>query len=395
MTKTCLIIGGGAAGCAAAHLMSQESGWHVTLVEQAPFLGAGIRTEFLGGHPYTFGPRHFLTQNERTFEYLNAMLPLRRCNNHEFWTYVQKDEQFYNFPIHEDDIERMPDRDQIKSDLSLLEFGRIAEMAKPTDLKEFWLQSVGPMLYSKFIDTYSRKMWGVEAYELDTFNWSPKGVALKSGPRAAWDTAISAYPYAKDGYNGWLTQCVQEVNVYLNTVIRSYNLAENAVYVHPNGWDGTWQKYDIIICTISPDIPFNFSFGKLPYIGRDLHKFVLPTEFALPENVFWIYNADNEPWTRITEMKKLTGHVAPSTLLTMEIPSKNGRHYPLPIKKHQRKAAKYHDLAGSGVYFMGRNGSYRYSIDIAACIDQAFELVQVIKDGSQDRGVVGAKWREI
>ena len=39
--------------------------------------------------------------------------------------------------------------------------------------------------------------------DIDTFSWSPKGVALKEGPRAAWDSAISAYPYAANGYNDY------------------------------------------------------------------------------------------------------------------------------------------------------------------------------------------------
>ena len=61
--KTALVIGGGFAGCSAAHLLTLQGGWDITLVEAAPFLGGGCRTMWYGGHPYTFGPRHFLTQN--------------------------------------------------------------------------------------------------------------------------------------------------------------------------------------------------------------------------------------------------------------------------------------------------------------------------------------------
>ena len=63
--KKALIIGGGAAGCSAAHQLTLMGGWDVTLVEAAAFLGAGVRTSWFGGHPYTFGPRHFLTQNRK------------------------------------------------------------------------------------------------------------------------------------------------------------------------------------------------------------------------------------------------------------------------------------------------------------------------------------------
>ena len=59
--KKVLIIGGGFAGCAAAHQLSNINNLDITLVESANHLGAGVRTNFYGGHPYTFGPRHFLT----------------------------------------------------------------------------------------------------------------------------------------------------------------------------------------------------------------------------------------------------------------------------------------------------------------------------------------------
>ena len=83
-----LIIGGGFAGCAMADQFKTLKDWDVTLVEATNILGAGVRTSWYGGHPYTFGPRHFLTQNENVFSYLNSIIPLRKCAEHEFITYV-------------------------------------------------------------------------------------------------------------------------------------------------------------------------------------------------------------------------------------------------------------------------------------------------------------------
>ena len=114
--KKALIVGGGFAGCAAAHQLSLiNQGWDITLVEAAPFLGGGNKTRWHGGHPFTYGPRHFLTTWEHVYEFLSTYVPMRRCAEHEFVTYVEKDQQFYNFPINRDDIPRMPDRDTIHS----------------------------------------------------------------------------------------------------------------------------------------------------------------------------------------------------------------------------------------------------------------------------------------
>jgi len=63
--KKILIIGGGIGGCAAGHLLSQNKDFEILLVEKSGFLGAGNRTFFWGGHPYTFGPRHFLTKQKK------------------------------------------------------------------------------------------------------------------------------------------------------------------------------------------------------------------------------------------------------------------------------------------------------------------------------------------
>ena len=94
--KKVLVIGGGFGGVAAARLVSKIKNTKVTLVEKSSNLGAGVRTNFYGGHPYTFGPRHFLTQNRDVFYYLNKIVPMRSCGEHEFITYVEEDNKFYN-----------------------------------------------------------------------------------------------------------------------------------------------------------------------------------------------------------------------------------------------------------------------------------------------------------
>ena len=96
-----------------------------------------------------------------------------------------------------DDISRMPDSKIIQDEIN-----NVQGVAEPRNFEEYWINSVGKALYNKMIKSYNQKMWQVEDNkDIDTFNWSPKGVTIKEGPKAAWDTAISAYPYAHDGYN--------------------------------------------------------------------------------------------------------------------------------------------------------------------------------------------------
>ncbi len=379
--KTALIIGGGFAGCATAHQLALQGGWKVTVVEAQSQLGAGVRTHTYGGHPYTFGPRHFMTDNREVYEFLNSYLPLRRLT-HEFLTYIERDNDFYSFPIHRDDIERMPDRDTILDELDHL---KGAQQAK--NLEEYWLRSVGETLYSKFINDYNKKMWMIESNTaLDTFEWSQKvsltndrekaagktelpKSPIKEGEKHAYEDLYSCYPIAMNGYNDYFDISTAEAEVLLSTTISDYDIPNKTVVVN-----GEKRSFDIIINTISPDILFDNCHGELPYIGRDFMKIVLPMEQCFPDDVFFLYYANQEPFTRIVEYKKLTNHQSPTTLLGMEIPSMNGKHYPLPIMSEIEKANRYFEMMPDDVYSIGRAGSYDYNIHIPLCFEQAMRV---------------------
>ena len=365
MTKI-LIIGGGFAGCAAADLISKKyPNYDITLVEKSSFLGAGNKTHYYGGHPYTFGPRHFLTQDEPVYEYLNEILPIRLCPEHQFLTYVSQDSNFYNFPINEDDIPLMPDKDKIYSELK-----KLSDISSALDFEEYWIASVGKSLYEKFVLNYNKKMWRIDSNkEFDTFKWSPKGIALKKGPRAAWDVAISGYPYDPKGYDPYFEIATKNIEVFLNTTISIFDIPSKRVF-----FNGEWHSYEIIINTISPSDIFENIYGELPFVGRDLIKFVLPSEYVFPKDVYFIYFAGQEPFTRLVEYKRFTHHKSPHSLIGMEIPSLNGKHYPLPMKHWQGIADKYHNLQPEGVFSIGRAGSYRYEVDIDDCIRQAMDI---------------------
>lgn len=392
--KNALIIGGGFSGCAAAHQLALIGGWNVTLVEKAPFLGGGVKTRYHGGHPYTFGPRHFLTPKEHIYSFLNKFVPLRSCSDHEFLTYVERDSQFYHYPIHRDDLPKMPEARQIESELAGIQRSAAANLSKeeldnmsPTEfqrlnlaseaknLEEYWIFSIGRILYDKFIDNYSRKMWLIETNKfIDDFLWSPKGVAIKEGPRAAWDTAISAYPIALNGYDDYFQISTAQATVMLSSTIEHYDIPGKTVVLH-----GEKKTYDVIVNTISPDILFNQCYGELAYVGRTLYPIVLPVEFAMPEHVYFCYYAGKEEFTRIVEYKKFTRYKAPTTLITVEVPSRKNNLYPMPFESEKARAKKYFDEMPDGVFSIGRMGSYLYNVDIDDTIDHAMQMAEKLK----------------
>ena len=141
-------------------------------------------------------------------------------------------------------------------------------------------------------------------------------------------------------------------------------------------------SYDIVVSTVSPDLLFGCDLGKLGFIGRDLLKIVLPMEQVLPDDIYFLYYANEEPFTRIVEYKKFTAHESKNSLIGLEIPSMNGRHYPLPLKKDIDLSDKYFGRMQSRFYSIGRMGSYRYDVDIDDSIVQAMMIAEDIKTGS-------------
>jgi len=387
--KKALVIGGGFAGCAAAHQLEILGGWDVTIVESGPYLGAGVRTQWFGGHPYTFGPRHFLTPYEEVYEYLNAIIPLRKCSEHEFVTYVERDDDFYSYPINMSDVKNMPDYDKIQKEINVKKEEEFIGAKNAKNLEDYWIGSVGQTLFDKFIDKYNKKMWLVDdCKKIDTFNWSPKGVALKEGPKAAWDSAISAYPYASNGYDDYFDIATKNAHVLLSTTIDEFDISNKEVII-----DGNKSSYDLVVSTISPDILYNYKYGKLKFLGRKLHTIVFPTEYVLPKNVYFLYYANNEDFTRLVEYKKFTHHKSKNSLVGLEIPTLDGgKHYPLPFKEEQLLAKKYLDELPEGVFSIGRAGTYLYGVDIDDCIRQAMIMKEQIKNGTQDNPVPGVEY---
>jgi UDP-galactopyranose mutase len=218
-------------------------------------------------------------------------------------------------------------------------------------------------------------MWLIDDNKrIDDFTWSPKGVTIKEGERAAWDTAISAYPIAHNGYDDYFKIATADANVLLGTRIESYDIPKKTVVIKSEK-----MRFDIIINTISPDHLFEHCYGELPYAGRDLIPVVLPVEFALPPDVYFIYYAGSEQYTRIVEYKKFTMHKAPTTLITIEIPSAKSKYYPMPFESEKAKAKRYIDLMPEGVFSIGRAGSYLYNVDIDDTIDHAMKVAKQLK----------------
>jgi len=91
---------------------------------------------------------------------------------------------------------------------------------------------------------------------------------------------------------------------------------------------------------------------------------------------------NDQPYTRVTEFKHLTGQVHPKTSIVYEYPTAEGDpYYPIPRAENQALYKKYQELADQtpGVHFVGRLGTYKY-YNMDQVVAQALKLYRTVDE---------------
>jgi UDP-galactopyranose mutase len=140
-----------------------------------------------------------------------------------------------------------------------------------------------------------------------------------------------------------------------------------------------------MIYTGPVDAFFDYRYGKLPY--RSL-EFKHETHDAEVFQEAPVVNYPNEqPYTRITEFKYLTGQEHKKTSIVYEFPQAEGDpYYPIPRKENAELYTKYKTLADArpDVHFVGRLATYKY-----------YNMDQIVAQALTTYGkIVGVKRKE-
>lgn len=363
-----IIIGAGFAGATAAHLLKNK--YDVTVVEGAATPGGGCETKFISGHPYTFGPRIFFSRDSEVISLLTSLVDIRNFDTVS-WTYVEQDGSFYNYPLQYSDIPLMPDSKLINTELSKIDETTICS----DNFENYWLSAIGPTLYEKFVNKYSKKMWGVESNKnlVANFEWVNKGIPIRDRDTRLYQDQFQGYPAAYDGYNGFFKRALEGVNAIYGAKVSKFDIESNKIFLEC----GESLHGDIIINSVPVDTIFGNVFGRLLYCGRTFVPIILPTEQVLPDATTWVHYSGNEPFTRVTEFKKITGYKSPHTLIGIEFPNQIGRYYPVQTEPELLKFEKYKTLFPNNFYSIGRHGSFKYK-GIPDAIRDAIDTVRKI-----------------
>lgn len=286
------------------------------------------------------------------------------------WTYVASDQALYHYPLFAGDLPLMPDWPQIERELA----ERADRTPSVENFEAYWLDAVGPTLYRKFVDGYSRKMWGIESNrELQAdFEWVNRGTPIREADTRLYGDQFQGYPAAPDGFNGYFDRSLAGCDVVFECDVGVLDPSTRTVRTSRGDFRG-----DIIVNTIHVDTLFDYAFGELRWCGRTFVRVVLPVERAMPEDVTWIHYSGDEPYTRVTEFKKITGHEARDTLIGIEFPTDQGRFYPVQSVDERERFDRYRALFPERFFSIGRLGRFQYrgipdgirdALDVAAAL---------------------------
>src|SRR5207248_11746713 len=325
-----------------------EKGYNVTILEKNSKVGGLALTCFYGGHPYEFGPHIWFWPGGKEAPINDTVV---RLTNDELYyierrlfTYVEPDNRKYRYPVHYRDVALMPEREQIERELrenrdqqlKLIE-SQLPEIGN-CKFAEYFTAAIGPTLYNKFMANYTWKMWNIPGDELETsMVWADRfrhayTKADDKGPARGlrgYDPlkfedhtlgkGIGFQVYPTHGWNAVWSAMVARATVVRDAVTGIGDEDRKPFVKTASGDKHYFADYHTVFCSI--DIDELWGEDTLPYTGRMMIPLLIPgLERAFPEGAESLHYSSCEFQTRVTEMKVITRHDSPDTLILIEVP---------------------------------------------------------------------------
>lgn len=275
---------------------------------------------------HKYGPHIFHTNSAKVFEFLSRFTQWRA---YEHRVLSSVDGQLYPIPINRKTLSMVEGRELTEQEATeYIENNRIV-IEHPKNSEQVVLNSVGPKLCEMFFSGYTRKQWGLELKDLGA------GVAARIPTRTNDDDRYFTDKYQfmpRDGYTAMFKAMLYHQLIEVRLSIDYFAIKDN-VEVEHTIYTGPIDKY------------FDCCYGKLPYRSlRFEHSHHENCESR--QSVGTVNYPNDHQYTRITEMKKLTGQKCTGTSLITEYPSAEGDpYYPIPRKENQDIFRKYAEMA--------------------------------------------------
>lgn len=349
-----VVVGAGFAGAVLAERIASELDQRVLVLERRSHI-AGNAYDFrdeTGLLVHRYGPHIFHTNSDKVWDYLSRFTAWRP---YEHRVLAVIDGQQVPVPFNFTSIERSFPAAEAARLIERLtaEFGsegRVPVLRLRTH-DDPAIRAFADYVYEKVFRNYTLKQWELSPEQLDPSVTARVPIRLSYDDRYFQDRH-QAMPAA--GYTALFERLLDHprITVRLGTDFEPADMKS-----HPGAR---------LIYTGPIDAYFDYRFGPLPYRSLRFISRHLPVQLAQPTGSL---NFPNDfAYTRITEMKHITGDVSDHTVLVEEYPEafshgRNEPYYPIPsphtadLLRPYTEAAKA--LAGQ-VWFTGRLGDYRY-----------------------------------
>jgi UDP-galactopyranose mutase len=356
-----LIVGAGFTGTTLAQQIATVRNERVLVIDQRDHI-AGNAYDHLdasGVLVHRYGPHIFHTNSKKIWDYLSAFTQWRPYF-HKVMGSV--DGQLVPIPFNLNSIDALFPRTMAdRLGAKLIErygWGRKVPILKMREESDPDILFIANFAYEKIFENYTLKQWDLTPEDLDPGVTARVPVHVSRDDRYFQDR-YQAMP--KHGYTAMFEKMLDHplIEIALST-----------------SWKSIQAQYPDakVIFTGPIDEFFDYRHGPLPYRSLRFEQSVEPVS-GLNQPCGTVNYPNEFDFTRITEMKWLTGQQHDSTLLIAEhsqayVPGENEPYYPIPRPETSALLAPYladaRALAGK-VWFAGRLGDYAYYNMDQAC----------------------------
>jgi UDP-galactopyranose mutase len=354
-----LIVGAGFTGATLAERLASQCDQKVLLIDRRPHIGGNAYDEVdeSGLLIHRYGPHIFHTNSQKIWDYLSKFTQWRPYAHHVRGSI---DGQMVPIPFNLNTLDTLFPAKQAKQlgDKLIKRFGIDVKVPilKLREIEDNELRQLGDFIYEKVFLHYTEKQWGMRPEELDPGVTARVPVFIGRDDRYFQDEYQSM---PRDGYTALFDRMLRHPNIHveMNTDFTSL--------------PATTAKR--IVFTGSIDAFFNYEAGELPYRSLRFDFVTEKQEYFQP--VGTVNYPNDFDYTRITEMKRLSGQTSSVTALAYEYPEAYRRgvnipYYPIPCSDTKTLLRPYLDRARTlegKVWFAGRLGDYQYYNMDQAC----------------------------
>ena len=364
--KGVLVVGAGIAGCTIARKLA-EKGIKVDLIEKRDHVG-GNAFDYInnkGERIHKYGPH--LLHGERD------SLAIKFLSRFTEWvTYEHKvkallpNNQTTPIPVNRTTLEdiyniKLETEEKTKEFLNSI---RQKDLV-PQNTDELFISNVGEKIADILFRPYTKKMWGLDAKELEVSIGSRLPIRTSRDDRYFTDT-FQALP--KEGYTKMIENILSHKNIKLE-LNKEFNKSMEV-------------NYEYCFLCLPIDLYFNYKFGKLPYRSIIFEDKVQANNNQITPVINF---TDNSKYTRVTKWSLLpnSGRSDNSlSTLTYEMPcsleeNPGEYYYPVKTKNSNEMYRKYMKISKikKNICFCGRAGLFKY-IDMIPAVVMHMRLAE-------------------